>query len=67
MELGNPKLPRGPFETPKGPGGDKDNSELSFRVPSIPSNTPIITAPSLSESEIQRGYEVNGSSYGRYW
>ena len=67
MEFGNPKLPRGPFENPKGPGCEKDNNELSFRVPSIPSSASIITAPSQSESENQKGHEVNGSSHGRYW
>ena len=65
MEFGNPKLSSGPFENQKGPGCDNDNSELSFRVPSIPSSASITTAPVQPESENQKGHDLNGSSYGR--
>ena len=65
MEFGNPKLPRGPFETSKGPGCDKDSSELSFRVPSIPSSSPIIATTSQSESENPKVREFIDSTKGR--
>jgi hypothetical protein len=67
MEFGDPKLSSGPFENQKGPGCDKDNSELSFRVPSIPSIASITTAPVQSESENQKGHDLNGSSCADTW
>ena len=66
MDYSKTKLPSRPFDVAKGQNDDKDRSDLSFRVPSIP-NSPSSSSstPSQSESVRQRSHDLVGSSNGK--